>query len=130
MCRKEIERAENTTRNDRKIIEEYKQICNNFESDKEQITVEMSRITEKVSSCDTCAEFIAGLQNKKNGSNTSSSDSMSDSNDTEADKFKNSLLKKISDLETELIRTKVALAEAEDRNGVCFDIFICIDFKL
>ena len=121
MCRKEIERSEDEIKKDRKIIEEYKQICTNhqskFESERERSAIQLEQITEKVKNCPSCAAFVAELA-QKDGCASPSGESANSSLDAESDKYKDTLLKRISDLETELIKTKVALAEAEDRNGV------------
>lgn len=119
MCRKQNDTFETENRNNRKIIEEYKQICKNyqskFEAECERSIREMELIKEKLKSCDNCANYIAELT-EKNGVNDNVN--LTDPESIEASKYKDSLLQKITDLESELIRTKVRLAESEDRNGL------------
>lgn len=143
MCRKEIEKSEQEIRSNRKIIEEYKIICtthqNNFELEQERANSEMCQIMDKIKSCESCSAFATELNNShrskdNNGSTSSSPDSHSSSLDTttgsDSDKYKSLLLKKIGDLENELIQTKVALAEAQDSNGVRFHYVLLSRFLI
>lgn len=120
MCRKEIERSEREIKKDQDIIAQYKAICQNYqnkyETERERAGKDLSQMTEKVKSCSDCSAFITELQN---AAASPGSDSMTSSIDVETDKSgKDSHGRRITDLEAELIRTKVALAEAENRNGV------------
>lgn len=126
MCRKEIEASERESKKDRAIIEEYKAICRNhqlqLESEKERFAGSVSAITEAVSGCETCSAAIAHLLSDGTSGSGSASPQASlnnsiDGNDS-SNKYRDTLLSRISDLEAELIKTKMALAEAEDRNGV------------
>ena len=136
MCRKEIERSERESKKDRTIIEEYKTICRNhqcqLESEKERFAGQLTAISEAVGGCPACSAAVSELIDGGGGS-TSPTTSLNNSLDgggggdqgTSANgtnnsnnKYRDSLLTRIADLEAELIKTKMALAEAEDRNGV------------
>lgn len=133
MCRKEIERSERESKKDRAIIEEYKIICRNhqcaLEREKERFAGQMTAIAEAVSACETCSSAIAHLVDNNYGVDgvegsaspqTASLHNSIDAVETNnaSSKYRDTLLTRISDLEAELIKTKMALAEAEDRNGV------------
>lgn len=116
LCRAEVERAEGEIRSNRSIIDEYKRICRNHQlkADKEEQKNErqLERVREVVKDCQQCARAIAQLieaggEGDENGETSESNES------------KGSIRQKIDDLEMELIKTKMALAEAEDRNTVC-----------
>lgn len=134
MCRKEIERSERENKKDRTIIEEYKTICRNhqcqLESEKERFAGQLTAISEAVGGCPACSAAVSELVDGGGGS-SSPTTSLNNSLDgggeqgTSANgtnngnnKYRDSLLTRIADLEAELIKTKMALAEAEDRNGV------------
>lgn len=133
MCRKEIERSERENKKDRTIIEEYKTICRNhqcqLESEKERFAGQLTAISEAVGGCPACSAAVSELID--GGGSSSPTTSLNNSLDgggeqgTSANgtnngnnKYRDSLLTRIADLEAELIKTKMALAEAEDRNGV------------
>lgn len=128
MCRKEIERSERESKKDRAIIEEYKIICRNhqcaLEREKESFAGQRRAIAEAVSACEACSAAIAHLLETNYGVDglEGSATSASPHNSIDAVEQNASsnytLLTRISDLEAELIKTKMALAEAEDRNGV------------
>ena len=125
MCRKEIERFEAEIEKNKKIIEEYKQICKNyqnkFELEKEQASSQINQIAEKVKNCESCSKAISEIMNDTNNCEISEQSALSQHGITDSSKVanKDSSLQKVLDLENELIKTKVALAESEDRNGVC-----------
>lgn len=142
MCRKEIERSERESKKDRTIIEEYKTICRNhqcqLESEKERFAGQLTAISEAVGGCPACSAVVSELID--GGGSSSPTTSLNNSLDgggeqgTSANgtnnsnnKFRDSLLTRIADLEAELIKTKMALAEAEDRNGVRIQSF-CVCF--
>lgn len=115
MYRKEVENYEIQTRNDRKIIQEYKQICKNyqesFENEKSNSQKKIKEIVKQVESCELCSNNVQKLLNTDNSSNNGQNLNLDGTG-------KQDLMKKINDLEGELIKTKIALAESEDRNGV------------
>lgn len=130
MCRKEIDRAEEEIKSNQRIILEYKDICKNyqnkFEEEQRKSVANMSRISDIVQGCDRCAEQIKQLV--VDGPSQSSDDV--DCNQADR-KINQPFADKIVDLEQELVKTKLALAQAEDRNAVsghryCDFVFIVI----
>jgi hypothetical protein len=116
MCRRELERAETEIARNAKIIAEYKQICSQlqsrFESEQSSSRESLQNIVEKVSNCERCAKLLNSNHNTEiNGDNKEQKTDFVNSSG-------NQLQQKIEDLETELVKTKVALVEAECRNEV------------
>lgn len=122
MYRKEVENYEIQTRNDCKIIKEYKQICKNyqesFENEKSNSQKKIKEMVKQVESCERCLNNVEKLLNIDNANNNGQILNQDDNG-------KQDLMKKINDLEGELIKTKIALAESEDRNGVLIILMIC-----
>lgn len=124
--RHEIDRFELKAKNDRKIIEEYKQICRNYQEKYEKCREDSSRMMEKIlddiKTCHNCAEIVDKIIHSENDDSINLNNNHNNSNGQyeEQDQAKQDLYRRIADLESELIKTKIALAESEDRNGVCF----------
>lgn len=124
--RHEIDRFELKAKNDRKIIEEYKQICRNYqekyEKCREDSRIMMEKILDDIKTCHNCAEIVDKIIHSENDDSINLNNNHNNSNGQyeEQDQAKQDLYRRIADLESELIKTKIALAESEDRNGVCF----------
>lgn len=124
--RHEIDRFELKAKNDRKIIEEYKQICRNYqekyEKCREDSRIMMEKILDDIKTCHNCAEIVDKIIHSENDDSINPNNNHNNSNGQyeEQDQAKQDLYRRIADLESELIKTKIALAESEDRNGVCF----------
>ncbi len=118
MCRRELERAEAEIARNTKIIAEYKQICSQlqsrFESEQSSSRESLQNIIEKVSNCERCAKLL------NSNHNTNEINNDKDEKTDFVNSSGNQLQQKIEDLETELVKTKVALVEAECRNEVRF----------
>lgn len=121
--RHEIDRFELKAKNDRKIIEEYKQICRNYQEKYEKCREDSSRMMEKIlddiKTCHNCAEIVDKIIHSENDDSINLNNNHNNSNGQyeEQDQAKQDLYRRIADLESELIKTKIALAESEDRNG-------------
>jgi hypothetical protein len=118
VCRRELERAEAEIARNTKIIAEYKQICSQlqsrFESEQSSSRESLQNIIEKVSNCERCAKLL------NSNHNTNEINNDKDEKTDFVNSSGNQLQQKIEDLETELVKTKVALVEAECRNEVRF----------
>ncbi|UXI21031.1 hypothetical protein NH340_JMT06974 [Sarcoptes scabiei] len=142
MCRKEMDRYEIDKRNDRKIIEEYKNICKNYqaklENEKIVFDAKIDSFIKTIQDCEECRKKIENIldddSDRKDLQKTLSNDENSNDNNLTNSRVSNlnwknfsppsidsvefsELSKKIQDLESELIKTKIALAESENRYG-------------
>lgn len=113
-------------KNDRKIIEEYKQICRNYqekyENCREASSRMMERILNEIKTCHDCTEIVSKIfrHSETEDSIDQTNQCSNGEQQEEQDQAKQELYRRIVDLESELIKTKIALAESEDRNGVGF----------
>ena len=113
------------TKNERKIIEEYKQICKNYQEKYEKCREDSNKMMEKIlneiKTCQNCTEIVRKIMHSETDNSIDQNNHSSNGQiEEEQDKAKQDLYRRIVDLESELIKTKIALAESEDRNGVCF----------
>ncbi|KAH9511016.1 Rab GTPase-activating protein 1 [Dermatophagoides farinae] len=121
--RHEIDRFELKAKNDRKIIEEYKQICRNYQEKYEKCREDSSRMMEKIlddiKTCHNCAEIVDKIIHSENDDSINLNNNHNNSNGQyeEQDQAKQDLYRRIADLESELIKTKIALAESEDQSS-------------
>ncbi|XP_027195339.1 GTPase activating protein and centrosome-associated [Dermatophagoides pteronyssinus] len=120
--RHEIDRFELETKNERKIIEEYKQICKNYQEKYEKCREDSNKMMEKIlneiKTCQNCTEIVRKIMHSETDNSIDQNNHSSNGQiEEEQDKAKQDLYRRIVDLESELIKTKIALAESEDRNG-------------
>lgn len=119
LCRAEVERAESEIRSNRKIIDEYKRICRNHQMKadivEERGERQLEMMKETVKNCSQCSRAIGQLI-EKSREEESAEEGGGGTNETN----NGSVRQKINDLEMELIKTKMALAEAEDKNTVSY----------
>ena len=131
MCRRELERAEQEIARNAKIILEYKQICSQlqsrFESEQTSSKESLQNIYDKVRNCEICAKLFRNNNNSYKESVNGTDPLTLMSNDC-LNGGSTQLQQKIDDLESELVKAKVALVEAECRNEVRPFPLILIDF--
>ena len=124
MCRRELERAELEIARNAKIISEYKQICSQlqtrFDAEQSSSKESLDNIMEKVRNCEKCSQLLVDI-NSKGSPELNGSEASSDAGSHCLNGGANLLQQKIDELETELVKAKVALVESECKNEVRVD---------
>lgn len=120
LCRAEVERAEGEICSNRKIIDEYKRICRNHQMKADRVAErgerQLEMVKEAVKDCAQCAAAVSQVIENSREVDGAEEGGGAASGETSSGSVK----QKINDLEMELIKTKMALAEAEDKNTVGF----------
>ncbi|CAG2116761.1 unnamed protein product, partial [Medioppia subpectinata] len=120
MCRRELERAESEIGRNTRIITEYKQICSQlqsrFESEQSSARESLAKVLDKVRDCDRCGPLVDDTRVSIGGNEMNGGDSGADGVDGSATGLSNHFHQKIAELESELVKSKVALVESECRN--------------